>query len=241
MSNYKDLIKMKKFSTRYFYTYLVMIFVSSTTTTHAINAEWDTRNLNTASKAEYLTELEKDLIVEINMLRSDPSRYAKEHIAPLAKYYEKRILHYPGDQPLITREGVSALNECVRELRRQKPLPLVYPAYGLSLAARDHVKDQSKSGETGHTGGDKSGMRDRIERYGKWETRIAENIAYGAKTARQIVVYLLIDDGVPGRGHRKNFLTPEFKTIGVSIGLHPQYKIMSVMDFAGGYNTSLEY
>lgn len=232
---------MKKHTVKNIFTLLLFLILSVTTSLHAGSADWDTSNLNTAAGADYLSEIEKELILEINMFRSDPSRYVKEFIAPLAKNYDKRILRYPGDQPLITREGVSALNECVRELRRQQPLPLVYPAYGLSLAAHDHVKDQSKSGKTGHTGSDKSGMRDRIEKYGKWETRIAENIAYGAKTARQMVIYLLIDDGVPGRGHRKNFLTPEFKTIGVSVGPHPQYHIMSVMDFAGGYNTILEY
>ena len=204
----------------------------------ANNPGWDISSLNTASGIDYMSDIEKEVVLEINKLRSNPARYADEYIAPLAKLYNKRILHYPGDHPLITREGVSAVHECVRELKRQKPLPIMHPAHGLALAARDHVKDQSATGKTGHTGGDKSSMRDRVERYGKWETLIAENIAYGAKTARQIVVYLLIDDGVPGRGHRKNFLTPEFRTVGVAVGSHPQYDVMSVMNFAGGYKTS---
>src|SRR5690606_9306056 len=124
----------------------------------------------------------------------------EENIAPLAKHYDRRILHYPDDHPLLTNEGVSALKECVRELKKQQPLSIIYPSYGLSRAARDHVNDQSKTGKTGHAGSDGSNMRERIERYGKWQVRIAENIAYGAKTARQIVVYLLIDDGVKDRG-----------------------------------------
>jgi uncharacterized protein YkwD len=63
--------------------------------------------------------------------------------------------------------------------------------------------------------------------------RIAENIAYGGTSARQVIIYLLIDDGVQDRGHRKNFIQPEFKTVGVSVGFHPEYKTMCVMDFAG--------
>jgi uncharacterized protein YkwD len=199
------------------------------------SAEWDISALNTASNADYLSQIEKDIILEINKLRSDPARYAAEYIAPLAKHYERRLLHYPGDHTIQTHEGVSALHECVRALKRQQPLSIIYPSHGLTLASRDHVIDQSKSGKTGHTGGDNSSMRDRIERYGKWQVRIAENIAYGGKMAQQIVIYLLIDDGVRDRGHRKNFFNPDFKTIGVATGSHPQFGTMTVMNFAGGF------
>ncbi len=206
----------------------------------AVGNSWNLTELNTASRADYLSDIEKEIILEINKLRSNPARYAEEYISPLAKHYDRRILYYPGDQPLITREGVSALNECVRVLKKQEPLPLLHPSYGLTIAARDHVTDQSKTGRTGHSGSDKSNMRDRIERYGTWQVRIAENIAYGASTARQIVIYLLIDDGVPDRGHRKNFLNPDFKAVGVATGSHPKYGYMSVMDLAGGFKTTTE-
>ncbi|WP_372950314.1 CAP domain-containing protein [Mariniphaga sp.] len=198
-------------------------------------AGWNNAALNTASEAIYLSPLEKEIVLEINKLRSDPVRYATTYIAPLAKKYNRRLLYYPGDLPLLTREGVNALYECVRDLKKQQPLPIIYPSEGLTLAARDHVSDQSKTGRTGHQGSDRSTMRDRVERYGKWEKRIAENIAYGGKTAQQIVIYLLIDDGVRDRGHRKNFLNPDFNVVGVATGNHPQYNLMSVMDFAGGF------
>lgn len=194
---------------------------------------WEISRLNTAVNVSYLTSFEKEIILEINKLRSDPARYATEFIAPLAKQYKQKLLYYPGDMPLLTQEGVSALNECIRELKRQSPLHPLYPDYKLTKAARDHVKDQSKTGRTGHIGSDRSGMRDRIERYGTWQTRIAENIAYGGNSARQIIIYLLIDDGIRDRGHRENFLNPELKIVGVATGRHPEYGIMSVMDFAG--------
>ncbi len=217
---------------------LLLMLVLQFAAVSATDSNWNISALNTASGASYLSSLEKELVLEINKMRSDPARYAEEYIAPLAKHYDRRILYYPGDQPLQTNEGVSALNECVRVLKKQQPLPIMHPSPGLSKAASDHVKDQSKTGKTGHTGGDRSGMRDRIERYGDWQVRIAENIAYGAKTARQIVVYLLIDDGVRNRGHRVNFLNPDFKVVGVAAGNHPEYDVMSVMDFAGGYITT---
>lgn len=189
-------------------------------------------NLNTAAGVNYLNSFEKELIFEMNKLRTDPSGYAEKYIAPLAKKFKGRILYYPGDKPLKTKEGVRALNECVRDLKRARPVKILYPNAGLTKAARDHVKDQSKTGGVGHVGSDNSNMKKRIERYGTWNYRIGENIAYGGISAKQVIIYLLIDDGVNGRGHRKNMLNPDFKITGVASGKHPGYGAMFVMDFA---------
>ncbi|MFW5830793.1 MAG: CAP domain-containing protein [Prolixibacteraceae bacterium] len=191
--------------------------------------------LNTAGRAHYLSGIEKEVILEMNKLRSNPSKYADEYIVPLKDRYKKNHLFYPGDKPLLTKEGVKALNECIRDLKKQQSLPLLFPDEGLSKAAGDHVHDQSQSGKTGHMGRDRSRVKERIERYGTWKVRIAENIAYGGINARQIVIYLLIDDGIQSRGHRKNFLHPDYKRVGVAVGRHPHYQSMCVIDFAGAF------
>ena len=216
---------------------LIIIVLSGYSSETMTDSDWNYSLLNTAKSANFLSPLEKDIILEINKLRSNPSKYANSYIAPLANHYNKKLLYYPGDKPLLTREGVSALHECVRDLRNQQALSVLFPDEGLSKAAQDHVKDQSGTGRTGHIGSDRSGFRDRIERYGEWKKQIAENIAYGGSSARQIVIYLLIDDGIRSRGHRKNFLNPDFRIIGIATGSHPSYEIMSVMDFAAGYET----
>ncbi len=191
--------------------------------------------LNTAANAGYLSAFEKEIVFEINLFRSNPAEYAVKYIEPLSKMYKGKILHYPNDKPLLTKEGVKAVNECVRDLKKATPLPILYPSIGLSRAAADHVKDQSKTGGIGHYGKDGSTSRKRIERHGNWEARIAENIAYGGISARQVIIYLLIDDGVYDRGHRKNFLMADLKNVGVATGNHPVYNTMCVMDFSGPF------
>lgn len=190
--------------------------------------------LNTAANVSYLSPIEKEIIFEINRFRSNPAKYANDYIAPLARYYENKILHYPNDKSIITHEGAKALRECVRVLKKATPQPIIYPNKALTKAAKDHQKDQAKTGKTGHSGSDHSNLQQRIERYGKWQVRIAENIAYGNYSAQQVVIFLLIDDSVKNRGHRKNLLHPAYKTVGVAFGKHPVYSTMCVMDFAGG-------
>lgn len=219
---------------------LLILTIQTTTGNSPATADgpnWNYPELNTAISADYLSSLEKEIILEINMLRSNPPKYATDHLEPLKKLYRQKILYYPDDKPLRTHEGVKALNECISELKKHPSLPLVFPSEGLTSAAQDHVKDQSVTGNTGHTGSDSSGFRERMERYGKWEIKIAENIAYGGNKARQIIIYLLIDDGVSSRGHRKNFLNPDLKTAGVATGAHPLFGTITVIDLAGSFIT----
>jgi len=199
--------------------------------------KWKPETIDTTRGADYMTRTERDVVIEINMMRSDPARYAQKYLVPLRTYYHGHLLKYPGKTPLATNEGVRALEECIHELERAKPLPCLSPRKGLTLAARDHAQDQGQTGATGHTGSDGSTMVMRMNRYGRWESAAGENISYGFNEARKIVVALLVDDGVPSRGHRKNLLSSSFNLVGVDIGPHRVYRDMCVMDFAGGYSS----
>jgi uncharacterized protein YkwD len=50
-----------------------------------------------------------------------------------------------------------------------------------------------------------------------------------------VVIGLLVDDGVPSRGHRHNILSADARFAGVGCGHHTEYGTMCVIDFAGGY------
>jgi uncharacterized protein YkwD len=214
-------------------TAAILVFFTLANLVFANNSK-TASDLNTAANASYLSPLEKEIIYEINLFRSNPAKYAKKYIAPLARHYKENIFYYPNDTPIRTQEGVKALQECVRDLKKATAQPILYPNEALTKAAVDHCNDQSKTGQTGHDGSDNSNIKTRIERYGKWKIRIAENIAYGNSSARQIVVFLLIDDNVKSRGHRLNLLHPDFNLVGVATGTHPVYSTICVMDFAGG-------
>jgi len=167
--------------------------------------------------ADYLTGPELAVIEEMNLARTDPAGYAQYLGAP-RKQREGEVL--------------SARDEAIEFLLNAKRLPPLAPAKALSLAARDHAEDTGPKGMTGHVGSDKSTFSERIQRYNKSFGGGGENISYGVDGARAIVIQLIVDDGVPDRGHRKNIFGASYKTAGVAIGAHKDYRTMCVIDFS---------
>ena len=193
--------------------------------------------LNTASNANYLNQMEQEVIHELNKVRSNPKRYAEEYMEELRSAYNGKLLTFKGLIPIRTQEGVYPLEECLKVMKKTPPLPILQPAKGLSRAANELVEDQQKSTRTGHVTSKGANPQKRIEKYGVWEKCASEDISYGNFNARQIVISLLIDDGVPSRGHRENILNPCSRFAGVAQGTHSSYGSMCVIDYAGNYKS----
>ena len=166
------------------------------------------KELNTAVGAGYLNELEREVILELNKVRSDPPRYAQEYLEELKKNYNGKLLTYEGQIPIMTEEGIYPLEECIRVLKKTPPRSMLQPAKGLAKAAQELMEEQQRTGGLGHVSRKGTTPQKRIEKYGVWDICSSEDIAYGSINARQIVASLLIDDGVPNRGHRQNILNP---------------------------------
>ena len=58
---------------------------------------------------------------------------------------------------------------------------------------------------------------------------------YGSTTGDNVIMSLIIDDGVANRGHRTNIFKTDFAYCGIATGSHPTYTIMSVITYAGDY------
>lgn len=108
----------------------------------------------------------------------------------------------------------------------------------MAHACQDHVTDKGEKGQTGHTGSDGSSPYDRMDRYGSWSRWAAENVSYGFESGMDVVMQLLIDDGVTSRGHRTNLFSQYGTVTGVSSGFHLNYKKMSCITYAGGYENN---
>lgn len=178
--------------------------------------------------------LEQQVINEINLARQNPKQYAS-FLEQQKPYYVGKFIKRPDEPTIITEEGVSAVDEAIRFLKSAKPVVTLKYSTGMSRAALDHVNDQGKRGTLGHSGSDRGQPGDRVNRYGAWRWSVGENISYGRDKARDIVMGLIIDDGVPGRGHRENLFNPAYKVAGVACGYHKTFEVMCVIDFAGEF------
>lgn len=183
--------------------------------------------------------LEQTLFEELNRARRDPQIYIRQ-LEQFRTLFQDQYYRKPGSPVRIaTREGVAAVDEAIAFLRHQPPLPSLQWSAGLSRAARELVEDQGKTGAFGHGSG-KLSMESRINRHGSWTIGYAENVAYGdyrSDGAAEVIVQLLVDDGIPGRGHRLNIFAAEYGLAGVACGPHPRQRMVCAIDFAGGSAT----
>jgi len=175
--------------------------------------QWDSVTVaraNTASGAEYLTEEEKLVILITNLARTDGLLFSTTFLNAFMEGEEKDKYN----------------RSLYKDLRQVKNLPLLYPEEDLYRVALGHAAKTGKSGQVGHQGFD-ARFKPLMTKYNS----VAENCAYGFEKAFDIALQLLIDKDVPSLGHRKNMLSPDFNSIGVSIQPHKKYRFNCVMDF----------
>jgi uncharacterized protein YkwD len=172
--------------------------------------------------------LEQAILTELNFARANPRSYA-ERLRSYRNYFRGKIVYYPGNPDgLITAEGTAAVDEAIRVLGRQQPAPSLTAAPLLARAAADHVAEQGPRGATGHTSANGNRAAQRVTRRGGG-TYVAENITYGPPSAVEVVRQLIVDDDVPGRGHRRIVYAAELRHVGIACGPHRRYRTMCVM------------
>lgn len=176
-------------------------------------------------------ERAKLLFEEQNKIRTDPKSYISKLQSWLPKFRDN-TLYLLKENPLKTFEGKHAIEEAIRFLSKQNPLPALVYSEALSKAASDHVKDIGEKGLTTHEGSNGETVSDRIEKYTEWDGSCAENIDFGFTEPENIIMNLLIDDGVEERYQRSNLFSSVFKQIGIAVGPHRDFNICSVFVYA---------
>jgi len=203
-------------------------------------------NENSVEPTTEFPHISYDLLLsEINFARTQPAEYAKliEEMLPYYSDYDGKegvLLTYPGEISYLMQEGKVAAIEAIEALKNQAPVSPLTLLTGLNRASQNLCDIQGPTGQVGHTAPDGSTPTQRVEKFctpnaNQWGS--GENIAYGIHIARRIIIQLIIDDGVPDRGHRINIYEPAWTHIGFGWGYHKQYKVMCAMNFSYGYTT----
>lgn len=155
-----------------------------------------------------MSSAEQQMIDEINVMRKDPKGYVK--------HVEEYINQVKNDAMLdaaYKSEEIATAKELINELKNLNPLPILEPHQGLHRVGITHGKDVQKQGMIGHKGSDGSWPWDRVRR----DTELSdgnENLVAGGNTVKESLMILLVDSGIPGRGHRKTLLEPKWTYCG---------------------------
>lgn len=178
--------------------------------------KWDPETIeraNTAADFEYYSEEEQKVVFFMNLARLDGELFAE---TILDAYVEVNDV-----------DNNSYLRSLYRDLKKISGLDPLIPEEDLTSVAQLHATESGKTGHVGHKNFEK-----RFKPFmGNPYTNVGENCSYGYSNAIDIVLTLLIDDGVKGVGHRENTLNPEFNSVGVAIREHKNYRYNCVIDF----------
>jgi uncharacterized protein YkwD len=78
-------------------------------------------------------------------------------------------------------------------------------------------------------------LKTRLAKYGSAGSKTGENIVFYTEAPRNIVLQMIIDDGVKNRMHRKNLFSPNFKLTGISFGKGKTGEGLCVINFVDSF------
>ena len=176
-------------------------------------------------------EIEKEIFKCHNDIRTNPFSYISK-LKDLLPYFTDKLYHHPLEDAITTYEGSEVIEEAIQYLKSLKPVQELTYSEEISKACRDHINDIGPKGLTNHIGSDGSNITDRIEKYCEWDGIVAENLDFGFKEGCNVVMNMIMDDGVKERIQRKNIFNKEFNYIGVGAGPHKIFGIGVVVGYA---------
>jgi len=194
------------------FLYLICIVLACISFRNVQTQSWTAAELdaaNTAKNVTYLDSTEKEIVKYTNLARLYP-----------AKFKTIEVQNYIGtiEQPEQYKNSENK-RSLMRELAQMKPVAALLPDSLLTEMANCFQAELAVSGNTGH------------DRKKCTEDYSAENCSFGKYRGKDIVLQLLIDEGVASLGHRKNCLNASYTKLGVSFGDHKKYRKCAVMDF----------
>jgi uncharacterized protein YkwD len=187
-----------------------------------------------AASADFLSPIERQVALALDDLRRDPPGYAAALSAHRARFDGDEVT-VPGEAvPIRTVEGTAAVDEAIAVVRRTSPIAPMVVSSALSRIARSHAERIGAAGTLDHDSPD-GAPHERMGAAGRLGGQSGENIGTGYADGGMMLLSLVVDDGVGGRGHRKNLLEPAFRVVGIGCAAHRAYRWVCVLDLAESF------
>jgi hypothetical protein len=116
--------------------------------------------------------------------------------------------------------------KAIEKLSEIDCLPTIKVANGITLAAKKAVADND----------DQPAALTLLEQYGAAQGNITQSCVFGMDTARDVLMYVLIDDGQASRQRRQLLCSPSFVHIGVCLQPHKEYGTIALFVLAEKWN-----
>ena len=175
------------------------------------------------------------LYKELNKLRQNPKSYIPLIEAEMKALKKNNVLKKKDSSLQIqTLEGKAAYEDAIAFLQAQKEVNPLTKEIKLSYAAQDLVADIGERGVVSHQDKDGNYMSERIEKYCEWDYCANEVIEVSSKSATDILISLLVDDGIRDKLNRRALFQNVYNYVGIACGPHIEYEIVTVLVFAGG-------
>ena len=184
--------------------------------------------LTTTKKKKLSDSIEIQLLKEHNKIRNSPSIYISILKEAKKLFRKNNVLHFYNEMPFRTIEGSETINEAINFLSNQKPLKNFILSSELIKSCKDVSNELGKNGIVNHS----KNLPQYIEKYCEWGGMLCENLDFGTKQAQNIMIKLLLCDGIKQRFQRLNIFKPELKYIGISQNSHIKYGICTVIHYA---------
>ena len=180
---------------------------------------------------EACERIKREVIAESNRIRTNPKAYIPI-LEGYLKNFDGNLLTLPDKHEILeTEEGPRAYKEAIEFLKNQKPINVIEYDEEASKVALEYSKflSNSKEGQVE----DDNQIEQRVEKYLDYDYSISENIDFGGSTGVEVIVNLLVDDGVKNRTHRENLFSDKYEYYGVGVFEHPDYDFCTVIDYFG--------
>ena len=188
-----------------------------------------------AQQEVILSAVEDTIIKEINEARNNPQKFIG-YLEEYRKSLKGNVLHLPNSKPLVTIEGVAAIDDAINDLKKLPKINDLKNSRGLNRVAKNHLEDLIENPKLGHKGKDGTLLDQRLLRFGLVGLLYAENISYRISVAREVVLAMIVDDGVKSRSHRKNIFNPSFRLFGIACGTAKDTTALCVAEFADDFS-----
>eukprot|EP01091_Cochliopodium_minus_P021461 TRINITY_DN982_c0_g1_i1.p1 TRINITY_DN982_c0_g1~~TRINITY_DN982_c0_g1_i1.p1 ORF type:complete len:231 (-),score=68.79 TRINITY_DN982_c0_g1_i1:43-735(-) len=166
-----------------------------------------------------LTEREKELMQELNSLRSNPRVYFDLLVRRRKHFYLQSEMDQDQVQTNTNiREGKQAVLECIEHLENLSGVTEISFENGIHLASQDIRERIGNQNGTEPTSAEE--VNDALYKYGSYRGNSVQLVGFGYDNPKEVLCHLLISDGDKSRKSRSILLNDDFRFGGLAMGDH---------------------